>query len=193
MWAMPPYPSRFDVPMSGIAFVPLTPEMLDADYAAVMRDIPMLRAWSGQDWPTPEFTKIENLVDLVRHDQEQRDGMALTYSVLVDEIVQGCIYVRPFDEALSTRELEVPDSTPIPVNDTVVRGWAHLIDDEMLIASTRLFLTKWSFGFRRLWWQTNSLCPRQLLACDRLGLTDEILVAGSDRTWSHRAEPLVQE
>ena len=76
-------------------FVPLTPALLDQDYAAVMRDITMLRAWSGQDWPTADFPIESNLADLVRHDREQRDGIALTYSVLLHGVVQGCIYVRP--------------------------------------------------------------------------------------------------
>ena len=95
-----------------LTFVPLTPALLRQDYAAVMRDIPMLRAWSGQDWPTADFALEANLADLQRHDREQQERVALTYSVLLDGVVQGCIYVQPFADALRSWGLEVLDLTP---------------------------------------------------------------------------------
>jgi hypothetical protein len=156
-----------------------------------MRDGPMLQRWSGQEWPTVSFTRAENLEDLVRHDREQHEGVALTYSLLLHEVVQGCIYVRPFQDALRTREIEPPTPPSAPATDAVVRGWAHDIDAATLITSTRLFLSSAHLSITRLWWQTNSACPEQLLACDALGLTDALEFPSGDTTWVLRAPPVV--
>ena len=126
------------VERAGMMFVPLTPALLDQDYAAVMRDITMLRAWSGQDWPTADFPIESNLADLVRHDREQRDGIALTYSVLLHGVVQGCIYVRPALEALRTRGLEGAGSLQLVAADVVARGWLHDRAPADLIAASAL-------------------------------------------------------
>lgn len=171
-----------------IRFQRLTPAVVVEDHAALMRDIPRLRAWSGQDWPTPEFSVAENLVDLERHDREHEDGIAFTYSVLLDDVVVGCIYVRPFADALTTREVEPPDD-PRLLTGTVVRGWAHDITADELIGAS-LAAHGGDFGSTaRRWWQTNTDCPDQLDACDRLGLTDERTYAGPTATWVLRAVP----
>lgn len=184
-WTTPPFPDRVDV--GDVTFVPLTPALLAQDYAAVMRNIPMLRAWSAQDWPTAEFTEAENLVDLVRHDREQVEGVALTYSLLVGGSVQGCIYVRPLADSLLTRDVVVPESLSIPFTDVVVRGWAHEISPVRLVEATTEFLSR--FGFPRLWWQANTDCPDQLAACDELGWIDEHWFVGATATWVVRSVP----
>ncbi|MFM2078349.1 MAG: hypothetical protein RJA49_2239, partial [Actinomycetota bacterium] len=139
-WLPSEVPERVRIASLGVEFVALTPQLLDQDYAAVMRDIQMLQDWSAQDWPTPDFTKDENLVDLQRHDREQRDRVALTYSVLMDSAVIGCVYVRPFVDALRTRDVEPASTTIVPATDAVARGWAHDISAEHLITATRLLL-----------------------------------------------------
>ena len=184
-WVTPPFPER--VSIGEITFVPLRPALLAEDYAAVMRDIPMLRAWSAQDWPTPDFTDAENLMDLERHDREQTGGIALTYSVLVDDVVEGCIYVRPISDALLTREVVVPTPLPVPLTDVVARGWAHRISPTRLIGASAEFLS--TFGFPRLWWQTNTDCPDQLAACDELGWSDSQYHVGATATWVLRSVP----
>ena len=184
-WLPPTLPDRFE--RHGIEFVPLTPALLDGDFAAVMRDIEMLRDWSGQDWPTAAFTAADNLVDLERHGREQRDRVALTYSLLVDHVVQGCVYVRRFDDALRTRDLDPPAGRSA---DVVVRGWLHDLPAHQLLLATLAFLGPPRFAFPRLWWQTNDRCPQQIEACDRLGLTEEIVVPGADRQWVLRATPM---
>ena len=166
-----------------VEFVALSPALLDDDYAAVMRDIPMLRAWSNQDWPTPEFTKDENLVDLVRHDREQQEGVALTYSVLSDGRVVGCVYVREFADALATREVAADAIPSVPSTDAVARGWAHEVSSGALIASTFELLRRQPFAFTRLWWQTNEACPDQLSACDDLGLRHTVALPAVGTTW----------
>ena len=177
------------VNVGDLSFVPLTPALLDEDYAAVMRDTPMLRAWSGQDWPTTDFPIEGNLADLEWHDREQRERIALTYSVLLDDVVQGCIYVRPLSDALRTREVAAADIASLPSADVVVRGWLHDAPAVELIAACMTWLTRPPFAFPRLWWQTNSDCPDQLSACDALGLTDVLRFAGADRAWELRTAP----
>jgi hypothetical protein len=184
-WVSPPFPERVD--LGDMVFVPLTPALVTQDHAAVMRDVAMLRAWSAQDWPTPEFTEAENLGDLERHDREQADGIALTYSVVVRGLVQGCIYVRPVADALLTREVVVPEPSPIPSTDVVVRGWAHDVKPTRLVEASAQFLS--TFGFSRLWWQANTDCPHQLDACDALGWTDEHRYVAATATWVLRSVP----
>jgi len=185
LWTAASLPQRVDAP-NGLTFVPLTPALVEADYAAVVRDIPMLRAWSGQDWPTDDFPIEWNLEDLQRHDREQREGVALTYSVLIDGVVQGCIYVRPLVDALATREVLLPVGVA-EAGGTVVRGWLHDRPAADLIDATTGWLLAEGLVHGRLWWQTNSQCPDQLAACDALGLTDTIELAGEDRTWVLRS------
>jgi hypothetical protein len=184
-WLTPPFPER--VAVGDVAFVPLRPSLVAADFAAVMRNIPMLRAWSAQDWPTADFTEAENLVDLERHDREQQQGVALTYSLLIDDIVQGCVYVRPVADSLITREVVVPTPLPMPSADVVARAWAHDLSAVRLIDACASFLS--AFEFPRLWWQTNTECPDQLAACDELGWTEAVHFVGATATWVLRAVP----
>lgn len=181
-WPVLDAPECFDGP-HGVEFVALSPAVVDTDFAAVMRDIPMLRDWSGQDWPTPVFTIAENLVDLERHHHEQQQGVALTYSVLLGGTIQGCIYVHPFVQALTTREV-----TPIPPvgwseRDAVCRGWAHDLHAVALIEASFALLRTPLLSFGRLWWQTNTRCVQQLEACARLGLAERLEFEGPTGTW----------
>jgi hypothetical protein len=187
-WLPATLPAQVQAP-EGLTFVPLTPALVDEDYAAVMRDIPMLRAWSGQDWPTTDFPITENLADLVRHDREQRERVALTYSVLIEGVVQGCIYCRPLLDALRSRTLEVPASARSASGDVVVCGWLHDRPAAALIGATMGWLQRPPFTFPRLWWQTSSQCPDQLAACDQLGLTAAVRLPAGDRTWELRSAP----
>lgn len=184
-WLPEDLPTRWDD--AELSFVPLTPALLHEDYAAVMRDIPMLRAWSGQDWPTEDFPVDDNLADLQRHDREQRERVALTYSVLVDGIVQGCIYVHPWAAAWRGRTVDPPGDDGR--GDVVVRGWLHDRPAARLIAATTAFLGAPRFAFPRLWWQTNERCPDQVAAGDALGLRAEVRHRGADRWWILRALP----
>ena len=186
-WLPEALPDRVDV--GRLSFVPLTPALVVPDYAAVMRDVAMLRAWSGEDWPTADFPIELNHADLVRHDREQVERVALTYSILLDEIVQGCIYVWPLVQSLGGRSIEVPPDALLPADDVVVRGWLHDAPALELVRSVVGWLTAPPFTFPRLWWQTNTQCPEQLSACDALGLVDELAFAGVDRRWVLRSRP----
>ncbi len=183
-WLPRELPDRVEI--DGLTFIPLTPALVDADYAAVMRDIPMLREWSGQDWPTETFQIDENLDDLIRHDREQTERVALTYSVLIDGTVQGCIYVRPMLAALRTRNLDA-GGLAVDAGDIAVRGWLHDRPAVDLIGASMSWLGSEPFAFPRLWWQTNSHCPEQLAACDALALHQVLSAEGDGRTWEMRA------
>jgi hypothetical protein len=185
-WIPAQLPAR--VERGGLTFAPLTPQLLDADYAAVMRDVTLLRNWSSSDWPAAGFTRDDNLVDLVRHDREQRDGVALTYSVFVATALVGCIYVRPIVDALLTREVAVEPQS-LPDGDVVVRGWAHDVSATQLIDATCHFLTSAPFSFPWLWWQTNRHCPDQLHACEMLGLSQRMQFETPSTTWVLAARP----
>ena len=191
-WLPPTLPGRVRIASLGVEFVALTPLLLDEDYAAVMRDIPMLRDWSAQDWPTADFTKDENLVDLQRHDREQRDRVALTYSVLIDGAVIGCVYVRPFLDALRTRDVEPPTTAMGAATDAVARGWAHDISAEHLITATRLMLMLPPFDFTRIWWQTNTSVLAQIDACAASGLIESLTFVGATATWAMHTAPAVR-
>lgn len=182
-WLPAVLPSRVEV--GGLTFIPLTPALVEPDYAAVMRDIPMLRAWSGQDWPTETFPIESNLDDLIRHDREQTERVALTYSVLLNGTVQGCIYVQPFADALAARRLEAV-APSADSGDVVVRGWLHHRPASDLVTACMSWLGSDPFTFPRLWWQTNSQCPDQLAACDSLGLRTALSLGGTNRTWEMR-------
>jgi hypothetical protein len=173
----------------GVEFVALSPALVEPDYAAVMRDIPMLRDWSGQDWPTPEFTVAENLVDLERHHREQQEGVALTYSLLLQGTVQGCIYVHPWSQSLTTRDVTPMPPFPCGERDAVVRGWAHDLSAEHLIEAAFELLRTPPLSFGRRWWQTNLQCPAQLDACTRLGLLERHEYEGPTGTWVMCAVP----
>ena len=186
-WLPDLLPDRYDV--GALRFVPLTPKIVAEDYAAVMRDPPMLRAWSASDWPADDFTIELNRADLEWHEREQLERIALTYSIIVDGVVDGCVYVRPFAEALSTRGMTMPTPLPQGADGAVVRGWLHRLPAAELVAATCEFLTAVPFEFPSLWWQTNTDCPDQLTACDALGLTREVLLPGDATTWVLRCMP----
>ncbi|MEN9646287.1 MAG: hypothetical protein RL238_2956 [Actinomycetota bacterium] len=188
VWPALGAPERVDAP-HGMTFAALTPAAVEPDFAAVMRDIPMLRDWSGQDWPSPEFTIAENLADLERHHREQQEGVALTYSVLLDGTVQGCIYVHPGAQALATRDVTLHPPFWWGERDAVVRGWAHDLAADALIDASFALLRGPQFSFGRVWWQTNTRCTDQLVACERLGLTEVHACDGPTGTWVACAVP----
>ncbi len=171
-----------------IRFQRLTPTFVEQDHAALMRDVDALRAWSAQDWPTVDFTVDDNLVDLIRHDQEHLDAIALTFSVILGADIVGCIYVHRFEHGLRTRDI-VPPADPRHHRDTIVRGWAHDIAADTLIQASRDEHGDPFESGGRWWWQTNTDCPDQLAACDRSGLSDELSFETPAATWVLRSVP----
>jgi hypothetical protein len=130
-WYAGPIPAQHRV--DRYLFIPLTTEVVREDHAAVMATADHLRWWSASTWPTDDFTLAENEQDLTWHDDEHRERVAFTYSVLDaasfdagHRRVVGCIYIRPFSTACSTRGVVCPPDL-LTRADAVARGW--LIDE----------------------------------------------------------------
>ena len=109
--------------------------------------------------------------------------------VLLDDVVQGCIYAQPLSAAFAARGIDVATRADLPLDDTVVRGWLHDRPATDLVHATMSWLVASGLAHGRLWWQTNERCTDQLLACDALGLTDCIAVPAAELTWLLRAAP----
>ncbi len=99
--ARPFVPANFDVPSryrtKHFILVPLTPDLCELDYAAVMASAPLLRAMLGPEWPREGFTYAENLADLEEHAAEFKQHTAFAYSVLDHSASTclGCVYINP--------------------------------------------------------------------------------------------------
>jgi hypothetical protein len=94
-------PSDFDVPLvfdtPHFHLRPLTPAVVDRDYAALMSSIDLLHAMFGRDWPHARFTRAENAQDLLEHQQEFAQRVAFAYTVLSPDETTclGCVYINP--------------------------------------------------------------------------------------------------
>ncbi len=174
--------------LSGFQFVALTPELVKQDLAALMADPASLNRWSNSTWPTDDFTVEENLVDLQLHEREQIERIALTYSVLIDDVVRGCIYVRSAQDALRTRGID-PSTCTLPTSHAVVRGWLHGGSASSLIATSVAWLSRPPFTFPRIWWQANERTHDQLAACADLGLTNLLNFDGDGIRWILASSP----
>jgi hypothetical protein len=208
VWAPPPRPPLYtpvpDVDGGGgplLTFTPLTPRDAEPDYCAVLRDAPMLRAWSGSTWPADGFTLAENAADVAAHAEEAATGVALTYSVRLAGVIVGCVYARPLLDALRTRGVAVPvddGGGAIPAgtrcSDAVVRAWAHDVPARVLLAAALEFVRYPrgcdSCAAPRVWWQANAACGEQLAACDALGMSVALEFSGDGpAAWFLRAMP----
>ena len=159
-WYLGSVPDQHQI--GSLLLVPLTTDLVHADYAAVMATAEHLRWWSDSTWPTADFTVEENRQDLVWHGEEHRERVAFTYSVLdatalndgVSRVV-GCIYIRPFTSACSTRGVACP-SDLLTSSDAVARGWLidELADHRRNVAHSVLaWLTSDAWQFPGAWWQ----------------------------------------
>ena len=81
---------------------PLRASDVTLDYDAVISSRAELLLGSGGTWPREEFTLEENLADLQRHEQEHRDRVAFTYTVMnpAETECLGCIYIGPLERLL---------------------------------------------------------------------------------------------
>lgn len=100
---MPFVPSTFTPPKiytdHHFCFVPLTEEMVQVDYDAVMSSIDIIHKTRGRGdgWPSPSMTLEENRKDLVWHREEFERGDSFAYAVYdVDQTEYlGCFYLYP--------------------------------------------------------------------------------------------------
>jgi RimJ/RimL family protein N-acetyltransferase len=81
---------------------PLRATDVTLDYDAVISSRAELLLGSGGTWPREGFTLEENLADLERHEQEHRDRVAFTYTIMnpAETECLGCIYIGPLEHIL---------------------------------------------------------------------------------------------
>ena len=183
-WYRGPVPAGHSA--GSLRFVPLTEALVDADYDAVMASRDLLRRWSNSTWPDDDFTLADNEGDLREHREEHEQRIAYTFSVLDRDSprVVGCVYLRAVLDALASRNL-VPDA-PLAVASgaAAVRGWIRADEPDArldeLVATTADWLAGDAWTLPEVWWQVCSRNSEQFAACDRAGLTREIVLAGSD-------------
>ena len=144
------YPGSAPVPdemrTSRLSLRPLRATDVELDYDAVMSSAEMLRRWSQSSWPADDFTLIENLDDLQRHEHEHNERQAFTFTVLNLEGTRclGCVYLTP----LSPLELQLCEGAAFATN---IRFWVRASEvvndlDRHLLASLREWLqTEWAF------------------------------------------------
>lgn len=67
------------------------------DYMAVMSSIDIIRKTRGGDWPTPDLSFEDDLIDLSWHQREFEHGTSFAYTVMsLDETeCLGCLYFYP--------------------------------------------------------------------------------------------------
>lgn len=76
---------------------PLRATDVQLDYEAVISSRAELLLGSGGSWPREGFTLEEDLTDLERHEQEHRDRVAFTYTIMnpAESECLGCLYIGP--------------------------------------------------------------------------------------------------
>lgn len=99
----PPWTVSFPLPPTPrderIQLVPLGPDVVELDYAAIMSSRQRLRRelqWNG--WPPEDFTLDDNHQDLHEHQAEFERHEAFAYSVLgrTGADCLGCVYLEPW-------------------------------------------------------------------------------------------------
>jgi hypothetical protein len=178
------YPEDAPIPaeLRGEEFVlrPLRPSDVDLDYEAVMATQETLRRGGGGDWPRPDFTLAENLVDLQGHEDDFRARRGFTYTVMdpTETRCLGCVYVYPpaYDDGESrARDYE-----------TVVWFWVRpdgVADDldRRLLAAMAPWLRN-DFAFARVLFRAWAHDERQTAILSEAGLqvVDTRLIRGTE-------------
>ena len=80
----------------------LTVDDVDKDYEAVMSSIEHLQGIFGEriDWPSPNLTKKQDLIDLGWHQKEFQRRTSFAYTVMKPDEKEclGCMYIFPTDK-----------------------------------------------------------------------------------------------
>lgn len=140
-------PDDFEIPegltTDRLRLRPLTIHDLESDYEAVMSSIDHLRRTQpfgpDHDWPTPELSRDQNLIDLGWHQKEFQNRTSFTYTVTDpgESFCLGCVYIYPSDR---------------PSHDAMVMLWIRGSEaatglDEHLLESVRNWIgCDWPFS-----------------------------------------------
>ena len=155
--------------------MPLTPNHVTLDYAALMSNKEMLRVWSGSPWPSDEFTLAENREDLAWHWDEHQKHIAFTYTVLnpIEDTCLGCVYIKSMTEVFATNEewktavepIEA-GTEPVEVYNALVRFWTiqsnstQNLDKTLLNSLCQWFSAEWAF--KDVFWHTPANNTQQI-------------------------------
>jgi hypothetical protein len=123
------------------------------DFAALMESQTMLRGWSQSDWPTNHFTVAENALELQVHEDDHRQGISFTYTVmgLAESECLGCVYINPLAyplNPLSQHRISLSEAKDCEAGVTFwVRQSDRLqhLDKILLAALISWFKEKWAF------------------------------------------------
>jgi hypothetical protein len=129
---------------------PLRATDVQLDYDAVISSRAELLLGSGGTWPREGFTLEENLADLQRHEQEHRDRVAFTYTIMnpTETECLGCIYIGPLERLLGH---EGGSGEYLSESTAYVSFWvrktrlADHLDRRLLQALIPWFPNEWAF------------------------------------------------
>lgn len=132
---------------------PLSATHVELDYDALMSSKEMLRRWSQSDWPADDFPIEDNLEDLERHEQEHRERVAFTYTVLTPEEKKcvGCVYIQPLSSSMEEANVCGKEEDPGQRHATRVGFWVRAseiefeLDAKLLASLQEWFKAEWSF------------------------------------------------
>ena len=154
---MPFYPENAPVPTAlhtpEFSLRPLLGTDVDLDYDAVMESQAELRQGSDDGWPSADFTRAQNLADLVRHEREHRERVAFTYTVISHDQSQclGCVYIRPLDPLVDLLRTNSNDADILDGCDAIASFWVRTsrladgLDRRVLTALLAWFERDWAF------------------------------------------------
>ena len=163
----------------GFVVRPLVPADVVLDHEAVMASREFLYHWE-QDPPYPpeDFSVEDNLDDVVRMDEEHRNGTRYTYTVMNAAETQalGCIYLIPNDDRMfRTASVTSHDGTDLSSVDATVSFWVRPstwsdgFERRLLEALLGWLRDAWSFD--RAVIVTNEHLDHQIATIESLGLT----------------------
>lgn len=154
---------------------PLTAAHNPLDYEAVMASQQKLRLLGTGEWPRPDFTPEENLVDLEGHEADFHARRGFTYTVQDPSGTRclGCVYFYPLDQSL--RRVGA-DEAASQVGDHEAVAWFWVrpdgvpadLDRRLLVA-----LLQWlgnDFAFKRVLFRTWAADERQPALLSEAGL-----------------------
>lgn len=152
---------------------PLRATDVELDYDAVITSRAELLLKSDGRWPREGFTLEENLADLVRHEQEHRDGVAFTYTVMnpAETECLGCLYINPLKRLL--QRLSVPVEH-ISDESAYVTFWvrqsrlADELDRRLLQALIAWFQAEWTFS--QVTFLARKVQTRQIQLFEEMGM-----------------------
>jgi len=148
------YPSDGPVPESlqtdEFFLRPLRATDVSLDYDAVISSRAELLRASGGVWPREGFTLEEDVADLERHEQEHRERVAFTYTVMnpAETECLGCLYIGPLERLLGH---DAGSGEYVSDSAAYVSFWvrstrlADDLDQRLLTALIPWFLNEWAF------------------------------------------------